>query len=243
MTTLRAAVTQVAWTGDKETMIKRHEELARSAAASGASIIGFQELFYGPYFGITQDQKYYRYTEPVPGPTVERFQALARELNLVIILPIYEEENERQLLQHGRGHRRRRHAARQVPQAPPPEPRAVLGEVLLPPRQPRLSGVQHRGRQRRRLHLLRPALPRGLARTRAEWRAHRVQPLGDQAGAVQPALGARAASGGRGRNEYFVGANNRVGREDEEFGDEAVDFYGSAVRGPARELRRRRRLD
>src|ERR1700685_4395385 len=75
-------------------MIKRHEELARSAAASGASIVGFQELFYGPYFGIVTDQKYYSYTEPVPGPTTERFQALARELNLVIILPVYEVENE-----------------------------------------------------------------------------------------------------------------------------------------------------
>src|SRR4051812_28305374 len=66
MTTVRAAVTQVAWTGDKETMIERHEELAREAAADGVQIIGFQELFYGPYFGAVQDQKYYEYVEPIP---------------------------------------------------------------------------------------------------------------------------------------------------------------------------------
>ena len=52
MTVVRAAITQVAWTGDKESMIDRHEQLAREAAAQGAQIIGFQELFYGPYFGI-----------------------------------------------------------------------------------------------------------------------------------------------------------------------------------------------
>lgn len=94
MTTIRAAVTQVAWTGDKETMIARHEELAREGASQGVQIVGFQELFYGPYFGAVQDPKYYQYVESIPGPTVERFQALARELAMVIVLPIYEVVNE-----------------------------------------------------------------------------------------------------------------------------------------------------
>src|SRR6476661_5592123 len=94
MTVVRAALTQAEWTGDKESMIAKHEELARRAAADGAQIIGFQELFYGPYFGAIQDQKYYEYVEPIPGPTTERFQKLAKELNLVIVLPIYEVANE-----------------------------------------------------------------------------------------------------------------------------------------------------
>lgn len=51
----------------------------------------FQELFYGPYFGITQDKKYYRYAEPVDGPVVQRFAAIAKELGMVMVLPIYEE--------------------------------------------------------------------------------------------------------------------------------------------------------
>ena len=41
-----------------------------------------------------QDQKYYAYVESIPGPTVERFQALAKELGMVMVLPIYEVENE-----------------------------------------------------------------------------------------------------------------------------------------------------
>ena len=32
MTIVRAAITQATWTGDKESMIARHEEFAREAA-------------------------------------------------------------------------------------------------------------------------------------------------------------------------------------------------------------------
>src|SRR5215203_4811122 len=91
-TTVRAALVQAAWTGDKESMTKAHEEYAREAAAQGAKVICFQELFYGPYFCQLQDPKFYEYAESVPGPTVERFQALAQELGLVMVLPVYEQE-------------------------------------------------------------------------------------------------------------------------------------------------------
>ena len=92
MTVIRAAITQTTWTGDKESMLDKHEQFARDAAAQGAQVICFQELFYGPYFGITQDKKYYRLAEPSNGPIVQRFASLAKELGLVMILPIYEEE-------------------------------------------------------------------------------------------------------------------------------------------------------
>ncbi|WP_324652956.1 nitrilase-related carbon-nitrogen hydrolase [Georgenia sp. H159] len=92
MTIVRAAITQTTWTGDKESMLDKHEQFARDAAAQGAQVICFQELFYGPYFGITQDQKYYRLAEPADGPIVQRFAALAKELGMVMVLPIYEED-------------------------------------------------------------------------------------------------------------------------------------------------------
>src|ERR1700754_1368130 len=91
---VRAALVQTTWTGDKETMIKAHEEYAREAAAQGARVICFQELFYGPYFCQVQDAAYYEYAESIPGPTTERFQALAKELGLVMVLPMYEREQE-----------------------------------------------------------------------------------------------------------------------------------------------------
>jgi beta-ureidopropionase len=91
---IRAALVQTTWTGDKESMIKAHEQYARDAAAQGAKVICFQELFYGPYFCQVQDAAYYDYAESIPGPTTERFQALAAELGLVMVLPMYEKEQE-----------------------------------------------------------------------------------------------------------------------------------------------------
>src|SRR3954453_19893995 len=89
---VRAALVQTSWTGDKESMIKAHEDYARQAAAAGAKVICFQELFYGPYFCQKQDAEYYEYAESVPGPTTERFAALAQELGMVMVLPVYEQE-------------------------------------------------------------------------------------------------------------------------------------------------------
>ncbi len=94
MSVVRAAVVQTSWTGDKESMIKAHEDYAREAAADGAKIVCFQELFYGPFFAQVQDREWYDWAETVPGPTVERFQALAKELGMMMVLPIYEKEQD-----------------------------------------------------------------------------------------------------------------------------------------------------
>ncbi len=89
---IRAALVQTNWTGDKATMIDAHEGYARQAAAAGAQALCFQELFYGPYFCQVQDAAFYSYAESIPGPTTERFAALAAELGLVMVLPMYEQE-------------------------------------------------------------------------------------------------------------------------------------------------------
>ncbi|CAN5703904.1 apolipoprotein acyltransferase [soil metagenome] len=91
---IRAALVQAAWTGDKESMIKLHEDYARQAAEQGAQVICFQELFYGPYFCQVQDAAFYDYAEEIPGPITDRFAALAAELNMVMVLPMYEKEQE-----------------------------------------------------------------------------------------------------------------------------------------------------
>ncbi|MFF2629839.1 nitrilase-related carbon-nitrogen hydrolase [Kitasatospora griseola] len=90
---VRAALFQTAWTGDKESMIAAHEQAAREAAAQGARIIGFQEVFNAPYFCQVQEPEHYGWAEPVPdGPTVQRMCALARELGMVMVVPVYEIE-------------------------------------------------------------------------------------------------------------------------------------------------------
>ena len=62
----------------------------REAAARGANIICLQELFNAPYFCKVTDAERFDLAEPIPGPTVERMQALAKELGVVIIVPIFE---------------------------------------------------------------------------------------------------------------------------------------------------------
>ncbi|MDA8300802.1 MAG: acyltransferase [Actinomycetota bacterium] len=89
---VRAALVQAKWTGDKESMISSSIALAREAASQGAQILCFQELFYGPYFCQVQEPEYYSYAEPVPGPTTEKMIELARQTQMVVIAPIYEEE-------------------------------------------------------------------------------------------------------------------------------------------------------
>ncbi|MGH9067065.1 MAG: nitrilase-related carbon-nitrogen hydrolase [Acidimicrobiales bacterium] len=89
---VKAALVQAKWTGDKESMLDASMVLAKEAAAQGAQALCFQELFYGPYFCQVQDPKYYSYVEPIPGPTTERVSALAEETGMVVVAPIYEED-------------------------------------------------------------------------------------------------------------------------------------------------------
>ncbi|MFD2168544.1 nitrilase-related carbon-nitrogen hydrolase [Tumebacillus lipolyticus] len=77
----------------KEVAIAKHLDMVRDAAAQGAKIICLQEIFYGPYFCAEQTPKWYEAAEEVPnGPTTQLFMQLAKELEVVIILPIYEKE-------------------------------------------------------------------------------------------------------------------------------------------------------
>jgi N-carbamoylputrescine amidase len=86
---VRAALVQTDWPGTKEAMLDKHEQYAHEAKAQGAQVICFQELFYGPYFCQVQEVEYYGYTEYIPdGPTTQRFQSIAKELGMVMVLPM-----------------------------------------------------------------------------------------------------------------------------------------------------------
>jgi N-carbamoylputrescine amidase len=90
---VRAALVQSTWSGDKQSMIQANVELARQSAAQGARVACFQELFYGPYFCQVQDASYFALAEAVPGgPTTELMRGLARELGMVLVVPVFEEE-------------------------------------------------------------------------------------------------------------------------------------------------------
>jgi N-carbamoylputrescine amidase len=77
-------------TSDVPGNVDRAERLVRDAAKRGAQVICLKELFNALYFCKSQQCDRFDLAEPIPGPTVERMQALARELAVVIVVPIFE---------------------------------------------------------------------------------------------------------------------------------------------------------
>jgi len=86
----RIGLIQLAVGPDRESTILAHERAIREAAAKGARVICLQELFDAPYFCKVTDAERFNLAEPMPGPTVERMQALAGELEVVLIVPMFE---------------------------------------------------------------------------------------------------------------------------------------------------------
>ncbi len=91
MRPITVAATQFACSWDTPANADRAEALVRKAADKGARIILIQELFATPYFCITQDPGHFRLAEPMEGhPLIARFQALAKELGVVLPLSYFE---------------------------------------------------------------------------------------------------------------------------------------------------------
>ncbi|HET9730793.1 MAG TPA: nitrilase-related carbon-nitrogen hydrolase, partial [Acidimicrobiia bacterium] len=67
-------------------------ERVREAAARGAQIVCLKELFNAPYFCKAQKCERFDIAEPIPGPTTDRMQALAKELGIVLIVPLFERQ-------------------------------------------------------------------------------------------------------------------------------------------------------
>lgn len=224
---IRAAITQASWTGDKESMIAKHEQFVRGGAAQGVQVMCFQELFYGPYFGVVQDQKYYDYVESVPGPTVERFQALAKEHSMVLVLPVYEVDqpgiyyNTAAVIDaDGRylGKYRKHH----IPHLPqfwekfyfrPGNLGYPIFDTAVGPIGVNICYDRHFPEGWRELGLNGAYIVFNPSATKPGL-SNRLWQL------EQPAAAAA--------NQYFVAANNRIGTESDEFGDDAVTFYGSS---------------
>src|SRR5947208_17176466 len=79
-------------TADAAANLARTEEQIREAAGRGAQIVCLKELFNAPYFCKAQKEDRFDLAEPIPGPTVARMQALARELAIVLIVPLFERQ-------------------------------------------------------------------------------------------------------------------------------------------------------
>jgi N-carbamoylputrescine amidase len=84
------ALLQHACGTDRDANVAKAMDMIREAASKGAEIICTQELFAGQYFPQTIDVEKYSWAEPIPGPTYNKMQALAKELKVVLLASIFE---------------------------------------------------------------------------------------------------------------------------------------------------------
>ena len=85
------AATQMACSWDRPANIANAERLVRQAAAQGAQIILIQELFETPYFCQKPNPDYLQLATPAEeNPAIRHFQALARELAVVLPISFFE---------------------------------------------------------------------------------------------------------------------------------------------------------
>jgi N-carbamoylputrescine amidase len=88
---LSIGIVQCALGDAREANVARVESLIREAAGRGARIILTPELFEGPYFPQTEDERAFDLAAPLDShPTVGRMQNLARELGVVLPISFFE---------------------------------------------------------------------------------------------------------------------------------------------------------
>ncbi len=87
---VRVGLIQMACSEDPADNLERSIQQIRAAAADGAQVISLQEVFNTQYPCQSEDHANFDLAEPIPGPTTEAIAKIAKELNVVIVVPIFE---------------------------------------------------------------------------------------------------------------------------------------------------------
>ena len=87
---VRVGLLQMDCSGARGQNLARAEDLIRRAAGKKAQVVLLPEVFHELFFITDLDSRYFETAEPIPGPITDAMQKLARELEIVIVAPIYE---------------------------------------------------------------------------------------------------------------------------------------------------------
>ncbi len=91
--TIKVAAIQTAYGEDMAGNIAKTEKFVREAAAHGAQVILPSELFQGPYFCTTQEERWFKSAYPAAEhPAVLAMAPVAKELGVVIPVSIFERD-------------------------------------------------------------------------------------------------------------------------------------------------------
>jgi N-carbamoylputrescine amidase len=87
---VRIGLIQTSCSADPSANLKKTLAAAERAAKQGAKIICTQELFRSHYFCQSEDHKFFKLAEKIPGPSTAAFQTLAKKHRVVIIASLFE---------------------------------------------------------------------------------------------------------------------------------------------------------
>lgn len=87
---MKLGLVQQANSGDRAANIEKLKQNIRACALQGAELVVLQELHNGLYFCQTENTDVFDQAEPIPGPSTETFGALAKELEIVLVLSLFE---------------------------------------------------------------------------------------------------------------------------------------------------------
>lgn len=87
---MKIALIQQSNTAHRTENVAKLEQNIRFCAAQGAELIVLQELHNGLYFCQTEDPDVFEQAETIPGPSTDFFGKLAKELEVIIVLSLFE---------------------------------------------------------------------------------------------------------------------------------------------------------
>lgn len=94
--TTRIALVQSPASKDVEANVQRGLQRLREAADLGARLVCYAELSFTPFYPQNRARgDVRRLAEPIPGPTVERFQEEAARLGVAVVLNLFERAGDR----------------------------------------------------------------------------------------------------------------------------------------------------
>ncbi|MFT7121054.1 MAG: N-carbamoylputrescine amidase [Neolewinella sp.] len=88
---LSVGLVQQANSADRAANLAQSASAARRCKAQGAELIIFQELHTGLYFCQTEDTAVFDQAETIPGPSTSFFGDLAKELDCVLVISLFEQ--------------------------------------------------------------------------------------------------------------------------------------------------------
>ena len=87
---LKVGIVQQSNSDDIEANVSKLEANIRACAAQGAQLVVLQELHNATYFCQTEDVTNFDLAESIPGPSTDRFGRLTKELQIVLVISLFE---------------------------------------------------------------------------------------------------------------------------------------------------------